>query len=206
MKTIIVLNILVLVLFAGCVNHYCPKKSRTEDVGVFLDARDGKEYKWIRIGNQIWMVDNLSFKSDSGCVSFRHNEKTVKKYGYYYSWKSAKTSCPAGWHIPAKEELQELIDYLGENGNTAYEALILDRKYDFEVVNTGYYDPNNDKFNRIIIPFLISTHFWSSSFFYTKQNQILVNTLEISKFRKRIAIATHSKDVYLPVRCIKDQL
>ena len=32
--------------------------------GTFEDERDGKTYKWVRVGDQIWMVQNLAYKAD----------------------------------------------------------------------------------------------------------------------------------------------
>jgi hypothetical protein len=72
--------------------------------GYFVDERDGKKYKWVRIGDQIWMAENLAYQADSGCVSFKHKNSKVKKFGYYYSWETAMQSCPKGWHLPTKEE------------------------------------------------------------------------------------------------------
>jgi len=46
--------------------------------GYFIDERDGKRYKWVRIGDQIWMAKNLAYQADSGCVAFKHKERKAK--------------------------------------------------------------------------------------------------------------------------------
>ncbi|MCX6239239.1 MAG: hypothetical protein NTY07_17050 [Bacteroidia bacterium] len=37
----------------------------------------------------------------------------VKIYGYLYVWKTAKTACPSGWHLPSDKEWTTLTDPLG---------------------------------------------------------------------------------------------
>jgi uncharacterized protein (TIGR02145 family) len=79
----------------------------------FTDPRDGKTYKTITIGNQTWMAENLAYKAAKGCWAYDDNEANVAIYGYLYNWETAKTVCPAGWHLPSEAEFKALFEYLG---------------------------------------------------------------------------------------------
>lgn len=81
--------------------------------GSFTDDRDGKTYKTVSIGTQIWMAENLAFKADSGCWAFGNDIVNVSKYGYLYTWNMARNSCPKGWHLPSDDEWTILVNYLG---------------------------------------------------------------------------------------------
>ncbi|MBI9067199.1 MAG: hypothetical protein JEZ09_07900 [Salinivirgaceae bacterium] len=105
----------------------------------FTDTRDGKEYKTVTIGNQIWMTENLAFKADSGCLTYYKNTDSIGKYGYYYSWKTALNVCPQGWHLPSAVNYQTLIDTLTNNGNDAYRALLPNGKSGFNAYLLGNY-------------------------------------------------------------------
>lgn len=76
--------------------------------GTFIDSRDNKEYKWVKINNQIWMAQNLSaisydngedisyVKEDSiwkehdshvkAWCYYDGNEDNLLKYGVLYNW------------------------------------------------------------------------------------------------------------------------
>jgi len=79
----------------------------------FTDPRDGKVYKTIHIGKQVWMSENLAYKVSSGCWAYDNNENNAKKFGYLYVWETAKTVCPGGWHLPSDGEWAKLTDFLG---------------------------------------------------------------------------------------------
>lgn len=83
--------------------------------GKFTDPRDGKTYKTIKIGDQIWMAENLNYNYYSGSRSwcYENSSYNCKKYGRLYTWETAKSVCPKGWHLPSDKEWKILINYLG---------------------------------------------------------------------------------------------
>jgi uncharacterized protein (TIGR02145 family) len=80
--------------------------------GTFTDSRDGREYGTTKIGEQVWMAENLSFDT-AGSWCFEDDPVNCEVYGRLYTWESAKTGCPAGWHLPSDAEWNQLINYLG---------------------------------------------------------------------------------------------
>jgi len=78
----------------------------------FTDSRDSKVYKWVKIGNQVWMAENLSYNAE-GSKCYDDDESNCQKYGRLYDWSNAKSACPEGWHLPSDAEWKTLVDSAG---------------------------------------------------------------------------------------------
>jgi len=133
MKKIIYLILLTLWILA------CTEREDEEFIdiietsGTFIDSRDNHEYKWVKIGNQIWMAENLAYlpavnhvKPDTSIMShyyiYGHDSTDVNAakatynydtYGVLYDCSAALISCPAGWHLPSDAEWKQLEIDLG---------------------------------------------------------------------------------------------
>jgi len=106
-----------LLCFLTVVIFSCKKEEVTEpstfNYSTFTDARDGKIYKSIKIGTQVWMAENLAFKTANGSWIYGDNEVDGNKYGRLYTWDAAKLAIPDGWHLPTDDEWKQLEKALG---------------------------------------------------------------------------------------------
>jgi len=92
-------------------------KSDVETTGTMTDSRDGKVYKTIRIGDQLWFAENLNY-DDGYAMCPGLDEENCDKYGrlYFFDVGNQKSSvvsvCPEGWHVPDSLEFVEFIEYV----------------------------------------------------------------------------------------------
>ncbi len=107
----VILLLFLFISFSGCKEKDKPEEPPTS--GTFIDSRDNHEYKWIKIGDNIWMAENLAYKTNSGCWTYDNSDTTLSAYGYLYTYASATNAVPEGWHIATGTEWDALIKNLG---------------------------------------------------------------------------------------------
>jgi uncharacterized protein (TIGR02145 family) len=94
--------------------------------GSFKDPRDGKTYKTVKIGEQVWMAENLDYAGKNRDLGACYDKKpeNCRKYGALYDWNDAMKACPSGWHLPSDDEWGVLIDFAGENAGKKLKAKV----------------------------------------------------------------------------------
>jgi uncharacterized protein (TIGR02145 family) len=105
-----------------------------QQTDTFTDARDGKKYKSVKIGEHTWMAQNLDYQGKDGNLGVCYDNKpdNCTKYGRLYNWVTAMNIdekfkkeiwkgndkkhqgiCPSGWHLPDTTEWRILVDSAG---------------------------------------------------------------------------------------------
>ena len=107
------------------------KSNRVMDApDTFVDTRDNQVYKTITVNGQVWMADNLNYKSSQ---SFCFNDKpNCKKDGRLYSWHTAQHVCPPGTRLPNVDDWERAI------ANSQFEETLTLSGY--RAFNESFYD------------------------------------------------------------------
>jgi uncharacterized protein (TIGR02145 family)/uncharacterized repeat protein (TIGR02543 family) len=114
----------------------------TLSVSTLTDA-DGNVYHQVKIGSQVWTMENLRVTKyndntpiplDTSTTTWANattpeycyfnntnNAESIKKFGALYNWyvvspTNAKNIAPAGWHVPTDAQWDILQNYLITNG------------------------------------------------------------------------------------------
>ncbi len=131
--------------------------------GTMKDSRDGKTYKTVKIGDQVWMAENLNYKTgESKC--YDNKDSNCKKYGRLYTWDEALNACPSGWHLPSEDEFGTLLATVGASSGDGSNLRAGSwkngkDKYGFSALPAGDYYSINKEFYRLGS----LTSFWSST-------------------------------------------
>ena len=132
-KRFSLLLFICVILFANGFANVSSDGRNSKNFGFMKDSRDGQVYKTVKIGKQVWMAENLNFKTPDkhGYVerdfwgyggfeyddptSFCYNDNVINctRFGRLYSWKMAIQACPEGWRLPTKADWESLISFVG---------------------------------------------------------------------------------------------
>jgi len=170
----------------------------------FTDPRDRKMYKTVKIGEQVWMAQNLAYNAE-GSKYYDDDEKKYEKYGRLYDWDTAMKSCPDGWHLPSREEWQTLIDFAGGTKVAGKKlGAIGEWIYDEEK------EKNTDDFGFAALPggwsypevsyYMGGRAFWHSSSTFPNSDMVYSASLTFGNF----FVCGGIKNALYSIRCIKN--
>jgi uncharacterized protein (TIGR02145 family) len=198
---------LFITLFIFILSTSCEKEEPTPDTDSttesLIDIRDGNEYKTVKIGDQIWMAENLRFDPDT---FVRYDFPT--EHGRNYIWMQACEACPEGWHLPSLDEWNTLFQYLGGDSIAGGKMKLADTTWlspntgatnlsEFAAHPEGYYNDNG-----ILKNAGKGAYFWTSNENEEKYGDSWNVHLwyDVEKVEKMSAF----KRKGFSVRCIKD--
>ncbi len=178
----------ILVIFIALMASYA---LQAQTSGSFTDTRDGQTYKTVQIGEQVWIAENLNYKTRRGSWCYDNDAANCEKYGMLYNWKTAKTVCPPGWELPS---FGTLLSNVGGRGSNAYNALIPSGNRGFSALFGGWRNHYGD-----FLSIDRSGAFWSSS----PGGISGAWSLSISSGRESAFLSKGHRSGGYSVRCIK---
>ncbi|MFW5879393.1 MAG: fibrobacter succinogenes major paralogous domain-containing protein [bacterium] len=114
MKYLSLLFSIAIIIFGSCSkNDDHDIEDFSKDSGTFIDERDGNKYDWVKIGEQIWMAENLAYlpevrppsfptdiddsnkpyyyvnEYDGTSIEEAKSNENYKNYGVLYNWAAA---------------------------------------------------------------------------------------------------------------------
>lgn len=145
-------------------------KATANSYGYFIDERNTREYKFVKIGDQYWMAENLDYGEPINGDELPANPDIVEKYYYtddvdlgatyggLYTWDEAMAGspaddklvsttqgiCPDGWHIPSYDEWFDLMQFVGNSPkklkSTEGWNIVYDTVYVMDTITWEYTD------------------------------------------------------------------
>ncbi|MBR5413556.1 MAG: fibrobacter succinogenes major paralogous domain-containing protein, partial [Fibrobacter sp.] len=187
----------------GSSSSFSQDTTYNAEKNTLTDARDGKVYKTVKIGSQVWMAENLNYATEKS-YCYNDSSKYCDKYGRLYTWAAAMDACPTGWHLPGEEEWNILLSEVG--GQSIAGTALKSR--------SGWHDGGNgtDAFGFSALPagrrdtvgeFTCDgeyTDFWTTA----EGGDDFAYFMFLYYYNEYMPLGGDSKNFALSVRCLKD--
>ena len=178
--------------------------------GSLTDSRDGQVYRTLEINGQVWMAENLNYKTDdSRC--YHDSLENCAKYGRLYVWAEALNVCPEGWHLPDTTEWYALLyGTIGDIAEVGIEELgrNIRSKSDWLYQGTGGIDakdalgfsvlPGGSGDSSSYVGKGYNANFWTALSYSNRESY----SVYIS-YNNAVAFSIDDKGIFESVRCLK---
>ena len=186
---------------------YAPEEDPAEvdstlpvDSTLLVDSRDGQTYRTVRIGDQVWMAENLNYQGDFKSYCYENDDENCEKYGRMYSPDDAKTACPEGWRLPSAQDFVDLENNTGKDmsalrATDGWESGNGSDLYGFSLYPAGRYSiiGNTLKF----VQMGVAAYLWTDT--ESEFGILVFDGLNIG-----YPATSMTSDNYLNVRCVKE--
>jgi uncharacterized protein (TIGR02145 family) len=185
---------------------------------------DGNIYNAIKIGDQVWMGENLKTTKSSDGVPIQYanyflpvssinasyycwnNDISEFKhiYGGLYTYTAAMKACPVGWHLPTEAEWRTLASFLGGESVAGGKMKVPGESLWFPP-NTGA--TNESNFSAIAGGYRSSTEssrINESTFFWSSNSLFSPRLLSNYNYLDFVTYSRVPSGLFCSVRCIKD--
>jgi uncharacterized protein (TIGR02145 family) len=186
----------------------CSKQSDIEMSDTFTDGRDGQKYRKITVDGDVWMAENLRYKTgESWC--YDDDESKCRQYGRLYDWKTATGACPPGWHLASLTEWTFLLtkredtkykSYIGSGGVKAKSGWDGGGNgtdnYGFSALPGGIRNPDGVSYNAGCVG-----SWWAAEGFFVHSE----NFLRMNCNDNHVNFGTYYKNYGFSARCVKGE-
>tara|TARA_B110000114_G_scaffold155803_1_gene169306 strand:- start:8 stop:676 length:669 start_codon:yes stop_codon:yes gene_type:complete len=221
MKTMLLLIVSFLVLFVGCKPKKINKKTNKYN-HVFVDPKDGQEYKTMNIAGLVVFRENYNYKFEDGISSFQcsnfENKEYKKRWGRYYTHLAAESLAPKGWRLPSVKDWEAISKAVGLENNKYYtpqniKKILKGGSTGLDLEMTGSHNAKLKEAtncNSRPFPTIYSgVHYWLSGHVQNSNNETYHNCLLILTRKKDSVIYEYSPRAPLDqwgfsVRYVKD--
>jgi uncharacterized protein (TIGR02145 family) len=167
----------------------------------FTDARDNKTYSAVKIGDQVWMAENLNYApNEGGSWCYGNDTKECNTFGRLYTHSAAMTACPVGWSLPNQTEWTVMLNSVGAPTGTKLKAQSPawngTDEFGFSALPGGYKSNASESFSNVNT----YGYWWSSTVDGSNRWRIYLTT-SVTGYNHGVV----SPNYGYSVRCIKDQ-
>lgn len=189
--------------------------------GYVTDRRDGRTYRTVKIGNQVWTAQNIAYKVDSS-YCYGDDSTNCAKYGRLYQWhagmgltKSYATAlwegdttaqqgaCPSGYHVPTYTEWVNMLAVpTAKRAGTLLKSTALwstapgTDSLGFDALPAGYWISSSKAYAQI--------GNWTTFMTSTQLDETSVSKFSFNGYASS-TYETDSKDRRFSLRCVENQ-